>query len=219
MIRKIEYTQDGSPTVWAANWQQTYHSLHGAVQESAHVFVESGFRASEADPCCVCEFGFGTGLNAFLVWRELQMQARKVHYLAFEKYPLEYELYSKLNYGNSAEEKQAFMALHECRWGEKTMLGEMFCVEKIQADMAAIELAANEADVVFFDAFSPDVQPELWTAEFLGRIARLMKSGGVFTTYSVKGHVRRSLREAGLQVEKIPGPPGKREILRAIKPV
>ena len=220
---KIQITEDGSHTLFSEIAGQTYHSSHGAIQESRHIFIS---QLSTLNPqLSILEIGFGTGLNAVLVAEWACENGVRVEYTAIELYPLEEDVYSELNYGQLLGCEELFLQLHKAQWdvGMQSIV-DNFAIRKCKSDI--VEELSNEEcgmrneelyDVVFFDAFSPDAQPELWTEEVFKNVYALMKEGGVMTTYCAKGDVRRAMLAAGFKVEKLQGPPGKRHILRATK--
>ena len=220
---KIQITEDGSHTLFSEIAGQTYHSSHGAIQESRHIFIS---QLSTFNPqLSILEIGFGTGLNAVLVAEWACENGARVEYTTIELYPLEREVYGELNYGRLLGCEELFLQLHETEWDAGLQrVNENFAIRKCKSDI--VEELSNEEcgmrneelyDVVFFDAFSPDAQPELWTEEVFKNVYALMKEGGVMTTYCAKGDVRRAMLAAGFEVEKLQGPPGKRHILRATK--
>lgn len=213
---EIMTTGDGSHTLRHPGLNETYHSRHGALQESLHVFIGNGLahfcEIHHPAKVSVLEVGFGTGLNALLAWQYATRSGVSIRYTALEPFPLEEALWSKLNYGGS--EPHAFRSLHEAPWDREAALSPGFTL--LKWNTALQEVNFTEAyDVVFFDAFAPSVQPELWTAEMLGKIARTLRKGGVFVTYSAKGQLKRDLAALGLVVETLPGPPGKNQMVRA----
>lgn len=218
MKRELQETADGSHTLFIPEMDEHYHSVNGAVQESRHVFIEAGLHHQTKKNSTVFEIGFGTGLNAFLTLLDAEKNNRIVNYYSVELYPLEPELIQALNYGEviCSEKKHLFNALHTAPWNEPASITERFTLYKIQGDNNRCELP-GEIDLVYFDAFAPDKQPEMWNQEIFNRLYAQMAVGGILTTYCAKGVVRRMMQEAGYSVERIPGPPGKREMLRAMK--
>lgn len=203
--------------MYSENFKETYHSVNGAITESMHVFINAGLRACSKNPLRVFEAGFGTGLNALLTLAEAQKQQIHIEYQSIELYPLDQNLYQSLDYSSSLTvNKDLFMALHIAPWNKKTEIFPGFDLKKIHADLMTVQLD-DMFDVVYFDAFSPAVQPGLWTEEIFDKIYKQMNDGGILTTYCAKGIVRRILEKAGFKTERLPGPPGKREMLRAIK--
>lgn len=218
MKRELQMTADGSHTLFIPEMDEHYHSVNGAVQESRHVFLEAGLHHQRKQHISVLEIGFGTGLNAFLTLLDAEATRRFVHYYSFELYPLDASFVEHLNYGKliSPEHAGYFPALHAAAWNEPVNITDHFILHKIQGDSNRSELP-KEIDLVYFDAFAPDKQPEMWNQDIFNKLFASMNEGGILTTYCAKGVVRRILKEAGYTVERIPGPPGKREMLRAVK--
>jgi Uncharacterized conserved protein len=221
MNREIQLTADGSHTLFIPEMDEHYHSINGAIQESRHVFIEAGLNQLEKDSLRILEIGFGTGLNAFLTLQETIGHLHKtIEYYSIELYPLELSVIHELNYGEltSAEHKDLFYALHKAEWDTNVKINNNFTIHKIKGDSNTCLLPCN-IDLVFFDAFAPDKQPEMWSQFIFNKLCSLTNEGGILTTYCAKGAVRRMMKEAGYSVERIPGPPGKREMLRARKAV
>ena len=265
---EIQITEDGSHTLFSEMAGQTYHSSHGAVQESRHIFISqldlvnsqqstvNGQRLGVGsqvltDPSAygsspnsgeqlegqrsmvdgrrlsVLEIGFGTGLNALLTAQWARDNGVKIEYTSIELYPLTEVVYRELNYGRLLGDEELFLRLHEADWDAGfVQVGENFAIRKCKSDIVEWLNSQQSTvdgqrmgvyDVVYFDAFSPDAQPELWSEEVFRNVYALMREGGVMTTYCAKGDVRRSMLAAGFRVEKLQGPPGKRHILRAVK--
>lgn len=208
MQRNLVITKDGSHSVEIPEWQVSYHSMHGAVQESMHVFIEAGLKYwwnKYRKECRVFEMGFGTGLNALLTVNT----GLKVIYEAVEAFPLEQEITDALNYG-----MPELARLHSCAWNTVVPVTDTFSIKKVQASLQ--EYAPGiVVDVIYYDAFAPDVQPELWTEPMFAKMYGMLSPGGILVTYCSKGAVRRAMQAVGFKVEKLPGPPGKREIIRA----
>jgi tRNA U34 5-methylaminomethyl-2-thiouridine-forming methyltransferase MnmC len=216
MKREVRITEDGSSTLYVPELGEHYHSHFGAMQESRHIFIESALKQVEKDEINVLEFGFGTGLNALLSCNYSVEYNKVINYAGIEKYTLNRAEYLSLNFDDKLNNK-CLQLLHQLEWGREELVNKSFCLIKIESDFRTICLKQNVYDVVFFDAFAPDVQPHLWSKEIFEKIFSAMKRGGVLTTYTVKGAVRRTMKEVGFKVEKISGPPGKREITRAWK--
>ena len=218
MKRELQQTADGSHTLFIPEMDEHYHSVNGAVQESRHVFIEAGLHHQAKKDITVFEIGFGTGLIAFLTLLDAEENNRSVNYYSIELYPLGAELVRALNYGDviCPEKKEWFEALHVATWNEAVRITDRFTLHKIQGDINHCELPEG-IDLVYFDAFAPDKQPEMWSQEIFDKLYAHMAEGGILTTYCAKGVVRRMMQKAGYSVERIPGPPGKREMLRAIK--
>jgi tRNA U34 5-methylaminomethyl-2-thiouridine-forming methyltransferase MnmC len=209
-------TSDGSNTLYNEKYNEHYHSINGAIQESVHVFIESGFKQVKKQNISILEIGFGTGLNCFLTYIESKQREKQINYTAIELYPItEFEI-KALNYGSLLQHEDFYTAMHACQWNEWQNLSSAFKLLKLKVDIR--DLCLNDKfDLVYFDAFSPNVQPELWTKEVFSNIHASLNPGGILTTYSAKGDVRRTLDKCTFKVERIPGPPGKREMIRAIK--
>jgi len=220
MNRQLILTEDGSHSLYVPELDEQYHSIHGAIQESEHVFIQSGLALCQKEEINILELGFGTGLNALLALIYADKNNRKITCISSEKYPLTASEYELLNYANKIDPfyNEAFMQLHKCRWNKEEYIGEQFSLLKINGDFRAIELAPLPLfDLVFFDAFAPNKQPDLWNEDVYSKIYNHCNSGAIFVTYCAKGIVRRGLQQVGFKVERIPGPPGKKEMLRAIK--
>ncbi len=216
--RELQVTSDGSHTLYMPDMDEHYHSVNGAIQESEHVFIEAGLHRLSKKEIRVLEIGFGTGLNAFLTLLDSMQTDVNITYYSMELYPLDIALVQNLNYGKvlCAGEEDLFMALHEAPWNQSASITPNFTLYKMKGDCNQAELP-NEIDLVYFDAFAPDKQPEMWNQELFNKLYFRMNAGGILTTYCAKGAVRRTMKESGFSVERIPGPPGKREMLRATK--
>jgi tRNA U34 5-methylaminomethyl-2-thiouridine-forming methyltransferase MnmC len=208
----IEMTGDGSATLRSPLHGDTYHSLRGAAGEARHVFIEAGFLQIADSPVRILEMGFGTGLNAWLTLVEAERSGRRVEYTAIELYPVGEEVAARLNYTDD----KRFMAMHRAPWGEWTDVADGFRLLKLNSDCAVTEISGT-FDLVYWDAFATETQPELWTEEVFDRVFAAMPPNGILVTYSAKGDVRRALQAAGFTVEKLPGALGKRHMLRAQK--
>jgi tRNA U34 5-methylaminomethyl-2-thiouridine-forming methyltransferase MnmC len=219
-MNEVKVTGDGSTTIFNSDFNEHYHSTFGAITESKHVFIEHGFHFLTKDPVTVFEVGYGTGLNAYLTCLDAKHNKRSVTYYAIEKFPLEKPILSALNFPGllvtEEADKRIFTLLHEAEWEKTVVITGTFTLFKIKADLYTFH-PGFIADVIFFDAFAPDRQPEMWTSEIFRVLYDTLNPGGILTTYCVKGQVKRSMKEAGFRVEKLPGPPGKREMLRAVK--
>ncbi|MDO6433579.1 tRNA (5-methylaminomethyl-2-thiouridine)(34)-methyltransferase MnmD [Flavitalea sp. BT771] len=217
MSRKIIITNDGSPSI-ALKDGVTYHSIYGAMQESQHIFIGEGWKALRTEgPAHIFEVGLGTGLNALLMLIEATFARREVIYEAVEAHPLELSIIEKLDYCRimgKPELQPAFERLHRCDWEAPVSITPYFTLYKSRRAWPGYVLR-QPAALVFYDAFDPAAQPELWTSEIFKRLSRQLAPGALLVTYSSKGSVRRGLQAAGFRVEKRPGPPGKREVIRA----
>jgi len=220
MIVKIETTEDGSHTLAVPGLNEHYHSIHGAISESKHIFIEACLKYSlqKKNKINILEIGFGTGLNTLMTLLELSKLNISCDYTSIENFPLKKEIYKQLNYpGTLGISKEFFLSLHTSIWNEKVKITSIFDLHKINCNAQEMILTENSFDVVYFDAFAPDIQPEMWTKNIFENIWRSMKTNAVLTTYSTKGDVKRILKNIGFKIEKLPGPKGKREILRATK--
>lgn len=213
-------TSDGSATFYLSDYDDHYHSVNGAVTESEYVFIEKGYLFNQAPAPGVLEIGFGTGLNCLLTANEAQLKKRPTFYTAIEKNPVPQEKAMQLAYGELIPENGylLFPAIHSCKWNIPVEISPWFTLLKIRADFTQPKLnLTGKFDIIYFDAFGPDKQPEMWKAGLLLNLFEITKNNGVFVTYSAKGKVRRNLAAAGYSVERLPGPPGKKQMLRAIK--
>lgn len=233
MKRIIEHTEDGSATLFVPELDEHYHSVKGARTESQHIFIEMGLKASAAPQPRVLEIGFGTGLNALLTLEAAEQEKRHVHYTGIELYPLAWEEVDALGYSDNP----LFEKLHTAPWEKDVEISTYFTLRKIKGDAnvvisderlvisdkdsaAHLSLITNHSslNLVYFDAFAPEKQPEMWNEQLFRSLYVNMDNGGILTTYCAKGVIRRLLQAIGFRVERLPGPPGgKREILRATK--
>lgn len=218
MKRELRITEDGSHTIYVSDLDEPYHSIHGAIQESNHVFIKQGLHSISRSPLRILEAGFGTGLNALLTLAEASKLGIKVYYHAVEKYPLSETEYKQINYEQFIDGITAgsFISMHESPWAEQIPIAENFTLYKERADIRSMN-PAGTFDLVYFDAFAPQKQPHLWSEEVFNPISKLMDPGGVLVSYTAKGSVRRALISCGFRVEKVPGPPGKWEMIRATR--
>ncbi|MEY8780683.1 tRNA (5-methylaminomethyl-2-thiouridine)(34)-methyltransferase MnmD [Allomuricauda sp. XS_ASV26] len=219
MKRRIITTGDGSKTIQIEDWNEQYHSKHGAVQEAYHVFIEHGLRLFNNTSITVLEVGFGTGLNALITLLEAAKQQLTVDYIGVEAFPVSVDEISALDYCSQlgADNVEAsFNKMHSSNWEEEVAITPDFSLLKQKKDFRQID-EENLVDLVYFDAFGARVQPDLWTEEIFSIMHNALKQEGVLVTYAAKGSVRRAMQAVGFTVERLPGPPGKREMLRAIK--
>lgn len=221
--RLIE-TQDGSHSLYVPDLNETYHSFHGAIQESQHVFIRMGLHyyldLHRANKVKILEMGFGTGLNALLSYKDLTRKKLKVWYDTIEPYPIDESIWSKLNYVEQLEMQEeigVYEQMHSCNWETKTELSEGYLFTKYKNLLEEIELQSNHYDIVYFDAFAPSKQPDLWKPEQLEKVVESLKEGGVFVTYCAQGQFKRDIKETGLTIETLAGPPGKKEMVRGVK--
>ena len=218
--RELVITKDGSHTLFLPELNEHYHSIFGAIQESKHVFIKEGLNYLNRKNITVFEIGFGTGLNAMLTILEAIQNNFGVDYYAIEKYPLDIKTIYQLNYPELLKlnkyKKDLFYRIHKTEWGIKTEFNNNFSLTKIKNDITEFSIPFLY-DIVYFDAFAPEKQPEMWSIDIFKMIYSNLAAGGILVTYCAKGIVKRTLQSAGFDVEGIPGPSGKREIIRARK--
>ena len=215
----LKKTADGSDTLYSPEMKESYHSANGAAQESRHVFLEAGLQQIRQQNIRIFEVGFGTGLNALLTWGFASKNHIQIDYDTIEAYPVSKAVIESLNYKELEPELpgDAFLQIHNADWGCPAMLEEgRFNLLKIQGDFTVFDFT-KKYDLVYFDAFAPDKQPEMWEENLFLKIWNALNDEGILVTYCAKGEVRRRMQRCGFQVERIPGPPGKREMLRAVK--
>lgn len=214
-------TTDGSHSLLNTSLNETYHSVHGALQESNHVFIRHGLdffcERSSADPVRIFEMGFGTGLNALLTAQRATDMQRHIHYTTLETFPLEHAIWKQLNYAETPEARDLFQKIHEADWNQESAVTPFFTQLKMETSLQQATLPSSFFEVIYYDAFAPSKQPELWEIDLLRKVAEAMKAGGVFVTYCAKGQLKRDLKNLGLTVETLAGPPGKKEMVRALK--
>ena len=221
--REIITTSDGSTTIHFPELDEQYHSKHGAINESKHVFIKNGFdhilATKKFSELHILEIGFGTGLNAFITFLESLKRNQNINYVGVEAYPISEEEIRLLNYVeqlSAVNYRAIFNALHETSWGIKQLLTASFSLTKRKQFFADIE-DQDRYDIIYFDAFGARVQPELWGEDIFKKMHEALVYKGVMVTYAAKGSVRRAMQAVGFEVERLPGPPGKREMLRATK--
>jgi tRNA U34 5-methylaminomethyl-2-thiouridine-forming methyltransferase MnmC len=221
---KVIETKDGSKSLYLPELDETYHSTHGALQESQHVYIKSGIEYlaghKNTQLIKVFEMGFGTGLNAYLTADFARKSNRKIHYRTIEKHPLSIADHCSLGYSlllASPDYARDCHAIAEASWGKKVEINPNFILEKIKGDFFGYSDPETSFDIIYFDAFGHRAQSELWEEEVFMICASLLREGGILVTYASKGLARRNMISAGFEVEKIPGPPGKREMMRATK--
>lgn len=220
-MRQIVTTADGTKSILITDTDVQYHSKHGAILEAKHVFIHSGLhyylKSNNTKPISVFEMGFGTGLNCLLTYLATKQNNISIQYTGIEAFPVDFSELKQLNFHEKLGiSNEVFFKLHQFKWGEKHQLTEDFSFQKIHKRLQDFS-AKEEFDIIYFDAFGSKTQPELWTKEITDQLFEMLQNNGVVVTYSVKGSFRRDLLASGFSVEKIPGPPGKREMLRAIK--
>ena len=222
MARRVIQTADGSSTIYIEELNEHYHSKHGAIQEAIHVFIKSGllfyFEYFKNKKINIFEIGFGTGLNAFLTLLESRKFNIEINYTGVEAFPVDEKELSALNYSEILNEKYSsyFSLIHQSNWNKSEQISKHFNLIKRNQKIEDID-DVNQFDLIYFDAFGPRVQPELWDENIFSKMYKALKNNGVIVTYSANGSVRRAMQTVGFFVEKLPGPPGKREMLRAIK--
>ena len=220
MQRELRQTADGSHTLALPGTDITYHSHHGAIAESRHVFIEAGLAPVLSNitnnPVHVFEMGLGTGLNALLTLLTARKEQRKIYYTAFELFPLTEEEAASINYGQLLDAEAELKALHNAAWETAVTIDPFFTIQKQQQSLLDTQYS-NGFHCIYFDAFAPGHQPELWTRAVFEKLFGMMEAGGILVTYCSKTEVRRAMTTAGFSVEKIPGPRGKREMVRAKK--
>jgi tRNA U34 5-methylaminomethyl-2-thiouridine-forming methyltransferase MnmC len=219
--REIIITSDGSTTIHIPEWNEQYHSKYGAIQESKHVFIEKGLyyylQNNTTSVLNILEIGFGTGLNAIITLLESNRLQQSIHYTGLEAYPVEMSEIKKLNYSVELNcSKKDYNNLHQSQWEKKIVFDQFFSLEKRKQLFSEI-VDKNRYHIIYFDAFGARVQPDLWTEHIFIKMYDALILGGVLVTYSAKGSVRRAMQSSGFLVERLPGPRGKREMLRATK--
>lgn len=219
MKRNIIQTRDGSTTIHIEEWDECYHSRFGAIQEAQHVFIKNGLSLFENKSISILEIGFGTGLNAFITFLESQKLNQTINYVGVEAYPVSALEILSMNYVselNAEKERTIFEKMHNCNWDEPIILRDNFLLIKKQQFFAEIN-DIEKFDLIYFDAFGFNVQPELWSTEIFKIMYNALKTKGVLVTYAARGVIKRRMIEVGFTVEKLEGPPGKREMFRAKK--
>ena len=219
MKREFITTEDGSITIHLPEMQESYHSKFGAIQEANHVFIQNGLNLTKGQPISVLEIGFGTGLNAFITYCESTKNKQVIDYTGVEAYPVTIDEVSYLNYPSLLETEngqQAFEAMHDAEWATKTAISNIFALTKRKQFFQDID-DVNLYDLIYFDAFGYQFQPDLWSEDIFKKMYASLKSDGILVTYACRTVIKKAMIGAGFRVEKIPGPPGKREMLRAFK--
>lgn len=216
MIRELKITEDGSHTLYVHGLDESYHSIHGAIQESTHVFINQGFKEILKSKLSILEIGFGTGLNMILTLAESEKSLIHVNYHAVEKYPLVPEEYGRLNYDHLIEgiPPGVLNEAHLAPWNKMITLRDRFTLYKELSDFRLMD-PPGKYDLIYFDAFAPDKQPHLWSTEIFTKLSSVTDPGSILVSYSSRGSVRRNLEVCGFDVNKVPGPPGKWEMIVA----
>ena len=220
MQREIIETSDGSKTIRIIDLDENYHSHHGALQEANHVFLAHGLAYfNQLDEISIFEMGLGTGLNAFLTAVEAENKNLKIKYTGVEAFPVNSEEIKALGYENlmGGIHNDIFHKIHDSKWGYFESITNNFSLCKIHERIESVILEPNSFDLIYYDAFGPRAQDEMWTVELFQKMYDSLKKGGVLVTYCAKGQVKRNLKQVGFKIEALPGPPGKREMTRAIK--
>ncbi|NMH26199.1 tRNA (5-methylaminomethyl-2-thiouridine)(34)-methyltransferase MnmD [Flavobacterium solisilvae] len=218
MKREIIQTKDGSTSIFIPEWNESYHSKHGAIQEAYHVFIKNGFSLFEAKPVSILEIGFGTGLNAFITSLEAKKNNQQINYVGVEAYPISPEEILAMNYAAliDANTIDVFKEIHQANWESENQIHANFSLTKRKQFFQDID-DKECFDLIYFDAFGFDVQPELWSTAIFIKMYNALKVNGILVTYACRTSIKNAMKEAGFEVEKLPGAPGKREMLRAKK--
>lgn len=221
METKLVITGDGSTSLFIPDLDEHYHSIHGAIQESIHVFINAGLTPILAtkEEIQILEIGFGTGLNALLTGIESRNHTTSIQYTSIEKYPVSSEFINHLNFCTLLDNPNCgdlFMKIHGSEWEKMTNIEHNFFLNKIKSDFKEIKFK-DTFDLIYFDAFAPSAQPELWTEEIFRIMYNALKKDGILVTYCAKGIVKRTMKSVGFEVIALPGPIGKREMTKAIK--
>ncbi len=221
MKQELIVTGDGSKTIYLPELDEHYHSSHGALQEAQHVFIKHGLTTQAGDYVTILEMGFGTGLNALLTYFATEKRHQYIHYIGIESFPISQEIWEQMDYtahSNDPDAPAVYSKMHTSKWDEPVALNELFVLEKRKSTLENTNLAAASIDLIYYDAFGPRVQPELWTLAIFEQLFNWLTPGGMLVTYCAKGQVKRDLKTAGFVVETLSGPPGNREMTRAKKP-
>ncbi len=220
MDLRIVNTSDSSNTLYNSQFDEHYHSIHGAFNESMHVFIKSGLHYCNLDSIKIFEVGFGTGLNAVLTYLETLKRKIKIDYEAIELYPINQSIIESLRFNDFLPhgQEQIILKMHGSAWDKEVKISDKFKLKKIHADFNIFQFE-KKYDIIYFDAFAPDKQPNMWTEKIFSKIYETLNNNGTLTTYSSKGMVKNNLRSAGFKVKRLSGPKGKRHILRAIKDI
>ena len=218
MTHELIKTSDGSTSLYIPQLDETYHSVHGALQETQHVFIKNGLQLFEHQSISILEIGFGTGLNALVTYKEHKVLQLNIHYETVEAYPISWEEASQMNFSEvlSPTLSPIFEQMHCCPWDKTIALSPTFSFKKRLQRFETIS-DVDSFDLIYFDAFGAQVQPELWQEAIFQQMYTALKQGGYLVTYAAKGSVRRAMQACGFMVERLPGPPMKREMLRAHK--
>ena len=219
MKREIIITSDGSTSIHLPEWEESYHSRHGAIQEAQHVFINNGLSLCKGQSVSVLEIGFGTGLNAFITFLESKKNKQKIDFVGVEGFPISPEEVLQMNYVDQLKANQfesEFKIMHTSDWEENVTISDTFRLTKRKQLFNDIN-DKDQFDIIYFDAFGYRVQPELWSVEIFTKMFNALKEGGILVTYACRGPIKNAMKEAGFKIEKLAGPPGKREMLRGWK--
>jgi tRNA U34 5-methylaminomethyl-2-thiouridine-forming methyltransferase MnmC len=220
MKREIIKTEDGSNTLYMEEMDETYHSTHGAIQEAKHVFIQNGLsQFVSKDEVTVFELGFGTGLNCLLTYLYAQEHNIQLNYFGIEAYPVELELLNAMDYTKemSDDAVEKYAQIHQSSWDEMNVLSSYFSLKKMEQKIQNFEVEKESIDLIYFDAFGPRAQSEMWDISVLKKMVDLLKPNGILVTYCAQGQFKRDLKSLGFVLEALAGPPGKREMTRATK--
>lgn len=215
MKKEIIITKDGAHSLYIPKINETYHSVHGAISEAMHVFIKNGLNHYTQKNLNILEIGFGTGLNALLTL--IHSKKNKIQYNTLEPYPITEDVYKMLNYSKLiTSDEETFIKLHRSDWERNVSLFRNFNLQKTKTKLQDFE-SSEKFNIIYFDAFSPEKQPEMWTKEVFEKCYKILDSEGFLVTYCAKGVVKRTLKSVGFEIENLKGPPGKREMIRANK--
>jgi len=213
---ELHVTKSGEKTLYIPSMDETYHSRNGAISESKHVFIKQGINRTQGD-IHILEIGFGTGLNALLASQEAKIQNRKIAYHTLEPFPVPNDLLIKLNYGQLLKDDELYKKIHDSKWESNEVITNNFTIHKTKQKLEDINLNESQYDAIFFDAFAPKKQPELWAKDVFTKLFKSLKNDAILTTYSAAGQLKRDLKSIGFQLEHPPGANGKLEMTVAIK--
>jgi len=214
-MSSIIITKDNSPTLYVPELDEHYHSINGAVQESEHIFINAGLKEIEKSDIHILEIGFGTGLNTLLTYNEIQTSSKNIYYETIEKYPINKILIESLH-NEEIFNSELFLKIHKSVWEKEVNISNNFRLKKIKIDLIEY-FPKQKFDLIYFDAFGPEKQPKLWTQEIFAKLFDATNKNGILVTYSAKGIVKQALRNVGYKVKRLPGPKGKRHMIRATK--
>lgn len=217
MKREIVVTKDGSSSIYLPDWEESYHSKHGAIQEAKHVFIKNGLELVRGNRISILEIGFGTGLNCLITALESIKTSCSIDYIGIEAFPVEKSELTKLNYKSELNDNQGlFDMIHQSEWEKPSKISSNFNLTKVRSRFEEIEYC-EMFDLIYFDAFGFRVQPELWNESIFNKMYQSLKPKGLLTTYAARGAITRAMKSSGFDVQKLPGPPGKREMTIARK--